>query len=193
MALALNMTLALTLAPSMVVQIRDSPQHPDTQHSCQVNVTKYSPNRLYITSASRWGKVRVWDTVNKELQLLQQAINTAPITTTTNTAPATTNTNAAPTTTTAAPTTTTTTVVPTTATTDAPTTTTMLLPAISDHKRKRQVGRSYNMLATEPTLTPLPASLLAGEPGESGIPSTRSYNCCPNNDNHNCCTNNCNH
>merc|ERR1712240_735055 len=37
-----------------------------TQHSCQVNVAKYSPSRFYIASADKSGKVRIWDTVNKE-------------------------------------------------------------------------------------------------------------------------------
>ena len=36
------------------------------QHSTQVNVAKYSPSRFYIASADKSGKVRIWDTVNKE-------------------------------------------------------------------------------------------------------------------------------
>ena len=52
----------------MVVRSLDSPQYSDvyTQHSCQVNVAKYSPSRFYIASADKSGKVRIWDTVNKE-------------------------------------------------------------------------------------------------------------------------------
>jgi len=37
-----------------------------TEHSCQVNVAKYSPSGFYIASADQSGKVRIWDTVNKE-------------------------------------------------------------------------------------------------------------------------------
>ena len=37
-----------------------------TEHSCQVNVAKYSPSGFYIASADVSGKVRIWDTVNKE-------------------------------------------------------------------------------------------------------------------------------
>ena len=32
----------------------------------QVNVAKYSPSGFYIASADKSGKVRIWDTVNKE-------------------------------------------------------------------------------------------------------------------------------
>lgn len=46
----------------------DSPQYADvyTQHSADVNVAKYSPSGFYIASADNLGKVRIWDTVNKE-------------------------------------------------------------------------------------------------------------------------------
>lgn len=57
-----------------------------TEHSCAVNVAKYSPSGFYIASGGMWfeipiqirsnkfvsvfkdqsGKVRIWDTVNKE-------------------------------------------------------------------------------------------------------------------------------
>ncbi|XP_060522216.1 actin-interacting protein 1 [Cylas formicarius] len=37
-----------------------------TEHSCQVNVAKYSPSGFYIASGDQSGKVRIWDTVNKE-------------------------------------------------------------------------------------------------------------------------------
>lgn len=37
-----------------------------TEHSCAVNVAKYSPSGFYIASADQSGKVRIWDTVNKE-------------------------------------------------------------------------------------------------------------------------------
>ncbi|XP_044740597.1 actin-interacting protein 1 [Chrysoperla carnea] len=37
-----------------------------TEHSCAVNVAKYSPSGFYIASGDQSGKVRIWDTVNKE-------------------------------------------------------------------------------------------------------------------------------
>lgn len=37
-----------------------------TEHSCAVNVAKYSPSGFYIASGDSSGKVRIWDTVNKE-------------------------------------------------------------------------------------------------------------------------------
>ncbi|VEN53481.1 unnamed protein product [Callosobruchus maculatus] len=37
-----------------------------TEHSCTVNVAKYSPSGFYIASGDQSGKVRIWDTVNKE-------------------------------------------------------------------------------------------------------------------------------
>ena len=37
-----------------------------TSDSLQVNVAKYSPSGFYIASADKSGKVRIWDTVNKE-------------------------------------------------------------------------------------------------------------------------------
>ena len=53
---------------SVIIRNLDSPQIADvyTQHSCQVNVAKYSPSGFYIASADKSGKVRIWDTVNKE-------------------------------------------------------------------------------------------------------------------------------
>jgi len=53
---------------SVIIRNLDSPQNADvyTQHSCQVNVAKYSPSGFYIASADKSGKVRIWDTVNKE-------------------------------------------------------------------------------------------------------------------------------
>ena len=53
---------------SVIIRNLDSPQMADvyTQHSCQVNVAKYSPSGFYIASADKSGKVRIWDTVNKE-------------------------------------------------------------------------------------------------------------------------------
>lgn len=53
---------------SVILRNLDSPQYADiyTQHSTQVNVAKYSPSRFYIASADKSGKVRIWDTVNKE-------------------------------------------------------------------------------------------------------------------------------
>ncbi|KAL9902849.1 actin-interacting protein 1 isoform X3 [Glossina fuscipes] len=37
-----------------------------TEHSCAVNVAKYSPSGFYIASGDQSGKIRIWDTVNKE-------------------------------------------------------------------------------------------------------------------------------
>lgn len=37
-----------------------------TEHSCAVNVAKYSPSGFYIASGDASGKIRIWDTVNKE-------------------------------------------------------------------------------------------------------------------------------
>ncbi|CAG5120927.1 unnamed protein product [Candidula unifasciata] len=37
-----------------------------SEHSKETTVAKYSPSRFYIASADKEGKVRVWDTVNKE-------------------------------------------------------------------------------------------------------------------------------
>jgi len=53
---------------SVFMRSLDSPQYSEiyTQHSTQVNVAKYSPSRFYIASADKSGKVRIWDTVNKE-------------------------------------------------------------------------------------------------------------------------------
>ena len=37
-----------------------------TEHSCPVQVAKYSPSGFYIASADQSGKIRIWDTTNKE-------------------------------------------------------------------------------------------------------------------------------
>jgi WD40 repeat protein len=37
-----------------------------TEHSHPVSVAKYSPSGFYIASADSTGKVRIWDTTNKE-------------------------------------------------------------------------------------------------------------------------------
>ena len=37
-----------------------------TQHACAVTVAKYAPSGFYIASADKSGKIRIWDTVNKE-------------------------------------------------------------------------------------------------------------------------------
>ena len=45
-----------------------SPHLTESENSAyfQVNVAKYSPSGFYIASADKSGKVRIWDTVNKE-------------------------------------------------------------------------------------------------------------------------------
>jgi WD40 repeat protein len=37
-----------------------------TEHSCPVQVAKYSPSGFYIASADQSGKIRIWDTTNKD-------------------------------------------------------------------------------------------------------------------------------
>ncbi|XKL59558.1 hypothetical protein PGB90_000574 [Kerria lacca] len=53
---------------SVIIRNIENPAISDiyTEHSCNVNVAKYSPSGFYIASADQSGKVRIWDTVNKE-------------------------------------------------------------------------------------------------------------------------------
>jgi len=53
---------------SVIIRDLANPEIADvyTQHSCQVNVAKYSPSGFYIASADKSGKIRIWDTVNAE-------------------------------------------------------------------------------------------------------------------------------
>jgi len=53
---------------SVVIRSLDSPQVADiyTQHATDTLVAKYSPSGFYIASADKSGKIRIWDTVNKE-------------------------------------------------------------------------------------------------------------------------------
>uniref|UniRef100_V5GM49 Actin-interacting protein 1 n=1 Tax=Anoplophora glabripennis TaxID=217634 RepID=V5GM49_ANOGL len=53
---------------SVIIRNIENPAIADiyTEHSCQVNVAKYSPSGFYIASGDQSGKVRIWDTVNKE-------------------------------------------------------------------------------------------------------------------------------
>ncbi|XP_034952291.1 actin-interacting protein 1 [Chelonus insularis] len=53
---------------SVIIRNINNPEISDiyTEHSCQVNVAKYSPSGFYIASGDQSGKVRIWDTVNKE-------------------------------------------------------------------------------------------------------------------------------
>ncbi|XP_054261578.1 actin-interacting protein 1-like [Macrosteles quadrilineatus] len=53
---------------SVIIRNIDNPAISDvyTEHSCAVNVAKYSPSGFYIASGDQSGKVRIWDTVNKE-------------------------------------------------------------------------------------------------------------------------------
>ncbi|CAH1109792.1 unnamed protein product [Psylliodes chrysocephalus] len=53
---------------SVIIRNIETPSISDvyTEHSCQVNVAKYSPSGFYIASGDQSGKVRIWDTVNKE-------------------------------------------------------------------------------------------------------------------------------
>ncbi|XP_006569606.1 actin-interacting protein 1 isoform X2 [Apis mellifera] len=53
---------------SVIIRNIDNPAIADiyTEHSCPVNVAKYSPSGFYIASGDQSGKIRIWDTVNKE-------------------------------------------------------------------------------------------------------------------------------
>ncbi|XP_026681166.1 actin-interacting protein 1 isoform X2 [Diaphorina citri] len=53
---------------SVIIRNIENPAISDiyTEHSCAVNVAKYSPSGFYIASGDISGKVRIWDTVNKE-------------------------------------------------------------------------------------------------------------------------------
>ncbi|XP_050679446.1 actin-interacting protein 1 [Leptidea sinapis] len=53
---------------SVIIRDIEQPAIADvyTEHSCQVNVAKFSPSGFYIASGDVSGKVRIWDTVNKE-------------------------------------------------------------------------------------------------------------------------------
>ncbi|CAF0949424.1 unnamed protein product [Brachionus calyciflorus] len=53
---------------SVFIRNIDNPLECDvyTEHSQQVNIARYSPSGFYIASADQSGKVRIWDTVNKE-------------------------------------------------------------------------------------------------------------------------------
>lgn len=61
-------TFLYTNNNSVIIRNIDNPAISDvyTEHSCAVNVAKYSPSGFYIASADQSGKVRIWDTVNKE-------------------------------------------------------------------------------------------------------------------------------
>ncbi|CAG7726267.1 unnamed protein product [Allacma fusca] len=53
---------------SVIIRNIENPAISDvyTEHSSSVIVAKYSPSGFYIASADQTGKVRIWDTVNKE-------------------------------------------------------------------------------------------------------------------------------
>uniref|UniRef100_A0A1B6DMK2 Actin-interacting protein 1 n=1 Tax=Clastoptera arizonana TaxID=38151 RepID=A0A1B6DMK2_9HEMI len=53
---------------SVIIRNIENPAISDiyTEHSCAVNVAKYSPSGFYIASGDISGKIRIWDTVNKE-------------------------------------------------------------------------------------------------------------------------------
>ncbi|CAG9793230.1 unnamed protein product [Diatraea saccharalis] len=61
-------TFLYTNGNSVIIRDIENPAISDvyTEHSCQVNVAKYSPSGFYIASGDASGKVRIWDTVNKE-------------------------------------------------------------------------------------------------------------------------------
>jgi len=53
---------------SVVIRDIENPAIADiyTEHSQKTTVAKYAPSGFYIASADKSGKVRIWDTVNKE-------------------------------------------------------------------------------------------------------------------------------
>lgn len=52
-----------------------------TQHTADVGVAKYAPSGYYIASGDATGKVRIWDTVNKEHILkIELSVLSAPVT-----------------------------------------------------------------------------------------------------------------
>ena len=53
---------------SIIIRDIDNPSLADiyTEHSAQTTVAKYSPSGFYICSADVSGKVRIWDTTQKE-------------------------------------------------------------------------------------------------------------------------------
>lgn len=53
---------------SVIIRNIENPAIADiyTEHSLPVNVAKYSPSGFYIASGDQSGKIRIWDTVNKE-------------------------------------------------------------------------------------------------------------------------------
>lgn len=53
---------------SVIIRNIENPAISDiyTEHSCATNVAKYSPSGFYIASGDQSGKIRIWDTVNKE-------------------------------------------------------------------------------------------------------------------------------
>jgi len=53
---------------SVVIRDINNPSIADiyTEHSVKTTVAKYAPSGYYIASADKSGKVRIWDTVNKE-------------------------------------------------------------------------------------------------------------------------------
>lgn len=55
-------------ANSIIIRDIDNPSICDiyTEHSTQTTVAKYSPSGFYIASADQHGKVRIWDTTQKE-------------------------------------------------------------------------------------------------------------------------------
>ncbi|KAG7309416.1 hypothetical protein JYU34_005382 [Plutella xylostella] len=61
-------TFLYTNGNSVIIRDIENPAIADTytEHSCQVNVAKYSPSGFYIASGDASGKIRIWDTVNKE-------------------------------------------------------------------------------------------------------------------------------
>jgi len=62
-------TFLYTNNNSVIIRSLENPEmdcEVVTQHACAVTVAKYAPSGFYIASADKSGKIRIWDTVNKE-------------------------------------------------------------------------------------------------------------------------------
>lgn len=53
---------------SVIIRNVENPSNSDvyTEHAAQTTVAKYSPSGFYIASADVTGKIRIWDTTQKE-------------------------------------------------------------------------------------------------------------------------------
>lgn len=61
-------TFLYTNGNSVIIRDIDNPSNAEiyTEHSQQTTIAKYSPSGFYIASADQSGKIRIWDTTQKE-------------------------------------------------------------------------------------------------------------------------------